>query len=59
MKKVVIELSSCSSYYKFLNREDLVFNVKEYQKSGNERDINNALSYTASDITKEILDSFK
>ena len=59
MKKVVIELSSCSSYYKFLSREDLVFNVKEYQKSGNERDIIDALSYTASDITKEILDSFK
>lgn len=57
--KVVIELSSCSSYYRLLNDSDLVFNVKNYMKSGNKYSIIHRLSYDVDSITKEILDSFK
>ncbi len=57
--KVVIELSSCNSYYKLLGTDDLVFNVTDYMKSGNKYSIIHRLSYDIDSITKEILDSFK
>lgn len=57
--KVVIELSSCNSYYKLLNDNDLVFNITEYMKSGNKYSIIHRLSYDVDSITKEILESLK
>jgi len=59
MKKVVIELSSCQSYYKYINQNDLVFNIETYQKSGNKKDIIENLSYTANDIVDKIIKSIK
>ena len=59
MKKVVLELSSCESYYKFLNTDDLVFNVPNYMKSGNKQDIISKLSYTPDTILNSIINSIK
>lgn len=59
MKKVVLELSSCESYYKFLNTDDLVFNVSNYMKSGNKQDIISKLSYTPDTILNSIINSIK
>lgn len=59
MKKVVLELSSCESYYKFLNIDDLVFNVSNYMKSGNKQDIISKLSYTPDTILNSIINSIK
>lgn len=59
MKKVVIELSSCQSYYKFLNSDDLVFNVNSYLKSGKKEYIIKNLKFDALNITEVILESFK
>lgn len=59
MKKVVIELSSCQSYYKYLNCDDLVFNVEEFLKSGNKIDIISKISYTGNDIANEIMKNLK
>lgn len=59
MKKVVLELSSCESYYKFLNIDDLVFNVLNYMKSGNKQDIISKLSYTPDTILNSIINSIK
>lgn len=53
--KVVLELSSCSSYYKYLSPDDLVFNVTNYMKSGNKYSIIHRLSYDTETITKEIM----
>ncbi|MDO4369604.1 MAG: transketolase C-terminal domain-containing protein [bacterium] len=51
MKKVVIELSSYESYYKFLNKEDLIINIKEYQIGENEQNDITLIS----NITNKIL----
>lgn len=59
MKKVVIELSSCNSYYKYINKTDLVFNIETYQKSGNQKDIIENLSYTENDIVDKIVKNLK
>ena len=59
MKKVVLELSPCESYYKFLNIDDLVFNVSNYMKSGNKQDIISKLSYTPDTILNSIINSIK
>lgn len=59
MKKVVIELSSCQSYYKYLNADDIVFNVEDYEKSGNKKDIVSNLNYSAQDITDKIITFIK
>ncbi len=59
IKKVVLELSSCESYYKFLNTDDLVFNVSNYMKSGNKQDIISKLSYTPDTILNSIINSIK
>lgn len=58
-KKVVIELSTCNKYYKYLTKEDLIFNVKIYSKSGNKKDIIDKLLYSEDQIVKEIISSFK
>lgn len=57
--KVVLELSSCSSYRKFLSPDDLVFNVTNYMKSGNKYSIIHRLSYDCETITKEITEKLK
>ena len=57
--KVVIELSSCSKYYKYVTDKDLVFNVNNYMKSGNKYSIIHRLSYDVDSITKEILENLK
>lgn len=57
--KVVLELSSCMSYYKYLSYDDLVFNVSDFMKSGNKYSIIHRLSYDPETITKEIIDTFK
>ena len=59
LKKVVIELSTCNQYYKYLNTSDLVFNVTNYLKSGNKQDIITRLSYNEDEIIKEILKNIK
>lgn len=56
--KVVLELSSCAGYYKYISSNDLVFNVKDYQKSGNKYSIANRLGYETDIITKEIMNKF-
>ena len=57
--KVVIELSSCTSYYKYLDQNDLVFNVTNYMKSGNKYSVLHRLSYDQDTITKEIIEKLK
>ena len=57
--KVVLELSSCLNYYKYLSPDDLVFNVTNYMKSGNKYSIIHRLSYDCETITKDIMDSIK
>ena len=57
--KVVLELSSCSSYYKYLTPDDLVFNVNDYMKSGNKYSIIHRLSYDCETITNEIIERVK
>ena len=52
--KVVLELSTCSCYYKYLDSKDLVFNVNEFMKSGNKYSIINRLGYDVNDITKRV-----
>ena len=59
MKKVVIELSSCQSYYKLLDHDDLVFNVTDYAKSGSKDELIEKLKFDPSSITEEILASIK
>ncbi len=51
---VVLELSTCNSYYKYLSQEDLVFNIKEFMKSGNKYSIIHRLDYDVDSITKNI-----
>lgn len=57
--KVVLELSSCISYYKYLNQDDLVFSVNDFMKSGNRYSILHRLSYDSETITKEIIEHLK
>ena len=57
--KVVIELSTCNSYYRYLSQDDLVFNVKDFMKSGNKYSIINRLNYDVDSITKEITNHIK
>lgn len=57
--KVVLELSTCTSYYKYLNTDDLVFNIKDFVKSGNKYSIINRLEYDTVFITKKIASSVK
>ena len=52
--KVVLELSSCNSYYKYLSQDDLVFNIKDFMKSGNKYSIIHRLNYDSVSITKNI-----
>ncbi len=52
--KVVIELSSCINYYKYLSSDDLVFGVNQFMKSGNKYSIIDRLSYNSETFTKEI-----
>ena len=52
--KVVLELSTCNSYYKYLSQEDLVFNVKDFMKSGNKYSIIHRLNYDVDSLTKKI-----
>ncbi|MBQ6546813.1 MAG: transketolase [Bacilli bacterium] len=52
--KVVLELSTCNSYYKYLSQDDLVFNIKEFMKSGNKYSIIHRLNYDVDSITKNI-----
>lgn len=59
IRKVVIELSSCINYYKYLNQDDLVFSVNDFMKSGNRYSIIHRLSYDNENITKEIIQKFK
>lgn len=59
IKKVVIELSSCQSYYKFLNTNDLVFNNTNYMKSGNKESIISKLSYIPDNILNKIINDSK
>ena len=56
MPKVVIELSSCSCYYKYLNLEDQVFNVTNYQESGNKAAIIENMNYGEEQIKDLILE---
>ena len=51
---VVLELSTCNSYYKYLSQEDLIFNIKEFMKSGNKYSIIHRLDYDVDSITKNI-----
>lgn len=55
IKKVVIELSSCQSYYKYLDRDDLVLNVTRYMKSGNKNDVISKLSYDTNSLLEKII----
>lgn len=57
MKKVVIEFSSCQSYYKFLNNGDIVFNISDYIKSGSKSEIISKLSYTPNEILDKIVNN--
>lgn len=59
MKKVVIELSSGIGYYKFLNSDDLVFNVSSYVKSGSKEEILNKLKFDPLNITEKIIDDIR
>ena len=59
VKKVVIELSSCQSYYKFLNGDDLVFDVQQYLKSGNKNDVLRVLNFNEECIVNKILEFIK
>lgn len=52
--KVVLELSLCTNYYKYLNQNDLVFNVTNFLRSGSKEDIIKELEYTEEDITTKI-----
>lgn len=53
--KVVLELSTCSSYYKYLSQDDLVFNIERFMKSGNKYSIIHRLGYDVEAITKGIV----
>ena len=57
--KVVLELSTCNSYYKYLSQDDLVFNIKNFMKSGNKYSIVHRLNYDVDSITKKITISIK
>lgn len=59
MEKVVLELSTCSNYYKYLSQDDLVFNVTDFMKSGNKYSIINRLNYDVDSITKTIIENIK
>lgn len=52
--KVVLELSTCNSYYKYLSQDDLVFNVTDFMKSGNKYSIINRLNYDTASVSKNI-----
>lgn len=56
---VVLELSTCNNYYKYLSQEDLVFNIKEFMKSGNKYSIIHRLDYDVDSITKKIAMNIK
>ena len=57
--KVVIELSTCLQYYKLLDRNDLVYGISQFMKSGNKYSILHRLGYDGDSITNDILDKFK
>ena len=59
MKKVVLELSSCQSYYKFLEAGDVVFNVKNYMKSGSKEEVIRKLSYDENSLLDAIMKIIK
>lgn len=57
--KVVLELSTCNSYYKYLSQDDLVLNIANFMKSGNKYSIINRLNYDSISIANKITLSIK
>ena len=55
MKKVVLELSSCQSYYKYLDSSDVVLNVNKYLKSGNKEEVVRKISYDVNSLLEKII----
>ena len=53
--KVVLELSPCKNYYKYISQEDLIFNVTNFIEGGNKYSMINRLSYSAESITSNII----